>query len=129
MNSSRESPFKQVQEFHSKVLGAGTPSTPKLLSMEDTMGRLEFIQEEYHELLCACMDDDIVAVADALADLLYVTYGMAAMMGLPFEEIWEIVHAANMRKVSGVTKRGLAYDAVKPEGWVSPEAAIKELLK
>lgn len=50
-------------------------------------------------------------------------------MGLPFAQIWEAVQAANMRKVAGPTKRGNKIDAMKPEGWVGPEAAIARAIQ
>jgi len=65
-----------------------------------------------------------VGVADALADVIYVALGTAYRMGLPFDEIWGAVQAANMRKVRGLTKRGNKVDAMKPAGWVGPEAEI-----
>jgi predicted HAD superfamily Cof-like phosphohydrolase len=54
-------------------------------------------------------------------------------MGLPFDELWKQVHAANMRKVRAEvpsdSKRGSTFDVVKPPGWVSPEAALYGILK
>ena len=38
------------------------------------------------------------------------------------------VHAANMAKRPGMTKRGIANDAIKPDGWVGPEMAIAAIL-
>jgi hypothetical protein len=38
------------------------------------------------------------------------------------------VQKANMAKVPGVTKRGMPNDAMKPEGWVGPEAEIRKAI-
>lgn len=61
--------------------------------------------------------------ADALVDLVYVALGTAVMMGLPWQELWSDVHAANLRKVRGRTKRDMPLDLMKPEGWIGPQTA------
>jgi predicted HAD superfamily Cof-like phosphohydrolase len=43
------------------------------------------------------------------------------MMGLPWDELWDDVHRANMAKERGVGKRGHAVDCVKPVGWTPPK--------
>jgi predicted HAD superfamily Cof-like phosphohydrolase len=67
-------------------------------------------------------------VADGLADIIYVAIGTLYIMGLPGPAIWEAVQKANMSKVRGITKRGNAFDAVKPEGWTAPEADIAKAI-
>jgi predicted HAD superfamily Cof-like phosphohydrolase len=61
--------------------------------------------------------------ADALVDLVYVALGTASLMGLPWDELWDDVHQANMRKLLG--SQG---DVVKPPGWRGPqtEAILEE---
>ena len=66
---------------------------------------------------------DLALQADALVDLVYVALGTGVMMGLPWQQLWDDVHRANMGKVRGVGKRGHAVDLVKPEGWVGPRTA------
>lgn len=66
---------------------------------------------------------DLAGQADALVDLVYVALGTAVMMGLPWQELWSDVHAANLRKVRGRTKRDMPLDLMKPEGWVGPQTA------
>lgn len=62
---------------------------------------------------------------DALVDLVYVALGTAHLQGFDFTEAWRRVHAANLRKVRAQkaedSKRGTAYDVVKPKGWVAPD--------
>jgi predicted HAD superfamily Cof-like phosphohydrolase len=77
----------------------------------------------------AYYDGDLVGVTDALIDLMYFTLGFMWQMKIPIDKAWAIVHAANMQKVRGKTKRGVDGDAAKPEGWISPEEQLRELLK
>jgi predicted HAD superfamily Cof-like phosphohydrolase len=120
--------FEDVQEFHNKILGVAPEGLPTLVSHEYVMERMRFLLEEVTEFGDTGMTGDIVGAADALADIIYVALGTAYMMGLPFQEIWDHVHRANMQKERGITKRGNAVDAIKPEGWVAPEAGIAALL-
>ena len=117
-----------VADFHNHMLEITSPSSPTLLSQEFCMERFRFMTEELDEFIEASMQGDIVGIADALADIIYVALGTAYQMGLPFQAIWDHVHRANMRKVRGETKRGYDLDAQKPEGWVSPEAGIAAII-
>ena len=119
--------FDSVRQFHLKVLGLEDvkPTFEMPVSMQQ---RLDFMEEEIHELSDAHSNMDLVGVADALADLVYVALGNAHMLGIPFDEVFKVVHAANMQKQRGMTKRGMLYDAVKPAGWVGPEAEIATIL-
>jgi predicted HAD superfamily Cof-like phosphohydrolase len=116
--------LRDVADFHELILNDYAETPPTLISAEYCMERARFLAEELTEFAQAQADGDIVGVADALADLVYVALGTAYKMGLPFEEIWQAVQSANMQKVRGIGKRGNKVDAVKPAGWVGPEAAI-----
>jgi predicted HAD superfamily Cof-like phosphohydrolase len=119
--------YSAIQQFHSKVLGI-EDTLPTLVLPVKFSQRVAFMEEEIEELGQAYMLEDLVGVADALADLVYVAIGTAHMMGIPFDAVFKVVHAANMQKLRGMTKRGMVYDAIKPEGWVGPEAEIKAIL-
>ena len=119
-----DSMFDDVANFHELILQTHAEPTPSLISAEYCIERARFLHEELDEFCTASNSGDIVGVADALADLVYVALGTAYKMGLPFGKIWDTVHSANMRKVAGQTKRGNKVDAKKPEGWVGPEAEI-----
>ena len=122
------SSFDAVRQFHIKVLGIAD-TKPTLTLPVDFSQRVAFMEEEIEEMGQAYIDKDLVGVADALADLVYVALGTAHMMGIPFDAVFRVVHAANMQKQRGMTKRGMVYDAIKPEGWVGPEAQIETILK
>ena len=115
---------KDVADFDEKILQDHGENYPSLVSLEYCVERSRFLAEELDEFAIAAGEANIVGLADALADLVYVALGTAYKMGLPFDDIWAAVHEANMRKVSGQTKRGNRVDAMKPVGWVGPEAAI-----
>jgi len=61
--------------------------------------RYDLIQEEVFELSEAIDEMDIVAVADALTDILYVTYGAAAAFGIDLDACFKEVHRSNMSKL------------------------------
>lgn len=126
--SSSNSLFDDVTEFQVKILGIAAIIQPKLLGSHDFDHAVACLEEELDELQAAYHDNDLVGVADALADLIYFALGTAYKMGLPFNEIWAAVHKANMSKVRGVTKRGHECDAKKPDSWVGPEAEIHALI-
>lgn len=75
---------------------------------------------------------DLTAAADALADIEYVIHGSAHTLGVPLADVFDIVHAANMRKVDPATGRVKRRESdgkvLKPDGWVAPDLAIAEYL-
>lgn len=120
--------LKDVETFQRDITGIEPADSPTLVSVEYYEARFGFMLEELSEFLIACRNGDLVGIADALTDLVYVAGGTALSMGIPLDKVWDVVHAANMRKVPGMTKRGIANDAMKPEGWVGPEAAIAAII-
>ena len=120
--------YKKVRAFRKKI-GLPVNDVPCLLPPDQASFYARFIMEELSEMLKAHETGDLVGAADAVTDLVYVVLGCAHHMGLPFEQIFDVVHEANMQKLAGSTRRGgLGQDAMKPEGWVSPEKQIEELL-
>ena len=61
--------------------------------------RFELIREEYEELEEAIENRDIVEVADALTDLLYVIYGAGHAFGIDLDACYTEVHMSNMSKL------------------------------
>ena len=61
--------------------------------------RCALIEEEAREFRDALDADDIVEVADAIGDLLYVVYGAALTFGIPAREVFAEVHRSNMTKL------------------------------
>ena len=61
--------------------------------------RLDLIKEELDELTNAIKNKDIVEVADALTDILYVTYGAGHSFGINLDKCFEEVQRSNMSKL------------------------------
>lgn len=119
--------FRKVAEFQEKF-GLSYSGLPRTLNAEERRLKLIHLQEELDEFSDAIeLEDEL----DALVDIIYVAVGTAYRMGLPLEEAFNRVHEANMRKVRADTaqdsKRGSAFDIVKPAGWTP--ADLKDLVK
>jgi predicted HAD superfamily Cof-like phosphohydrolase len=81
-----------------------------------------------------CRNNDLVGMADALADLVLVINGFAATMGLPFNQIVDAVNTANhngKRLVTsrGESRRGFEYDLVKTINFQEPKSVIKVIIE
>ena len=72
---------------------------PEMADADTSHLRLELISEELNELYDALKDKDIVAVADALTDILYVTYGAGHAFGINLDACFEEVQNSNMSKL------------------------------
>lgn len=114
---------EMVREFH-EAFGAPVRREPGIDVPEVPM-RLALIAEEHAELLEAVREGDIVEVADALGDLLYVIHGAALTFGIDLDAVVEEIHASNMRKLGPDGKPILRADGkfMKPDGWVPPDIA------
>ena len=62
--------------------------------------RVNLIQEELDELKEAIKNNDIIEVADALTDILYVTYGAGHAFGVNLDKCFDEVQKSNMSKLS-----------------------------
>ena len=61
--------------------------------------RIDLIEEELNELKEAIKNKDIIEVADALTDILYVTYGAGHSFGVNLDECFDEVQKSNMSKL------------------------------
>jgi len=131
--------FGDVGQFNHKfglpsVIHDGGPRQVDLNS-EEVQERLtlkmKHLSEELREWEEGYYQDDVVKMADALVDLVYVALGTAHFLGLPWEQIWNEVHRANMRKVRATSpeesSRASASDVIKPPGFVPPD--LEEILE
>lgn len=119
--------FSDVGEFHQKfglhhfVQGPVPEIDPDLMEF-----RIKFMQEELDEFKEGVEEGDHAKMFDALIDLVYVALGTAHFQGYPWQHGWDRVQAANMAKVRAKadgsdSKRGSAFDVVKPPGWTPPD--------
>ena len=117
--------FEMVREFH-RATGAHMPEEPTLaVAPEIRELRLRLISEELDELRVALASDDLTGTADALADLLYVTYGTALTFGIPIDDVFAEVHRANLAKFDAPARSLERGDrkVPKPPGWEPPDVA------
>jgi predicted HAD superfamily Cof-like phosphohydrolase len=92
------SPFDMVRQFHA-LAGVHDADAPDI-SQHRTL-RLRLIDEELRELRLGLINNSVVDVADALADLMYVVIGSALQWGIPLERVFAEVHRSNMTKGGG----------------------------
>ena len=118
---------QQVREFHDKF-GLTINSKPTWPSFEDTRLRENLIDEEFTEYIEAVEANDIIAVADALADMIYVIKGAAVTFGIDLEPILNDVHRSNMSKVwpDGTVHKNAAGKVIKPDTY-SPACVGEEI--
>lgn len=92
--------IKSVEEFH-EVFKIGNASELTLIEERDYTLRYNLIKEENEEYLEACKNGDIVEVADALGDQLYILFGTILKHGLQhkIEEVYDEIHRSNMSKL------------------------------
>ena len=90
--------FEKVKIFM-ETFGQEVKSKSSLSSDKINSLRLSLIQEELDELNKAIKDKDIVEVADALTDILYVTYGAGHAFGIDLGQCFNEVQNSNMSKL------------------------------
>jgi len=88
-----------VMEFHKKF-GHTNNNKPTLTNKELNKFRENLLDEEIQELKDAINAGDLVEIADALGDALYVIFGTCCSHGIDIEPIFEEVHRSNMSKSS-----------------------------
>lgn len=90
--------YEMVKEFH-EAFGVTNQEKPGFPDERTRSLRIDLIDEEFNELIDAENDGDLVAVADALADLDYVINGMALQYGINLDDCFAEVHRSNMSKL------------------------------
>ena len=90
--------FEKVKKFM-QTFGQEVKSKPSLPNDKIIKLRYELIEEELSELQAAIKDKDITEVADALTDILYVTYGAVHSFGINLDRCFEEVQNSNMSKL------------------------------
>ena len=91
--------FEKVKEFM-VTFGQEVQEYPNLPPDSRVVDlRLDLINEEVGELCVAVEYNDMIEIADALADILYVTYGMGAALGIDLDKCFEEVQRSNMSKL------------------------------
>lgn len=89
----------KLAEFH-RAFDYPPRETPGLPHPDTKELRIRLLREEFEETIAAIEADDLVEIADGLADLVYVAVGAALTYGIPFNRVFEEVHRTNMAKLS-----------------------------
>ena len=92
--------FEDVKKFM-KTFGQKIITKPQFPDEKTMNLRFDLIKEEVSELEQAMKEKDLKEVADALTDILYVTYGAGHAFGVNLDKCFEEVQNSNMSKLGG----------------------------
>ena len=90
--------FNKVGTFM-KTFGQEVKTKPSFSTEKINKLRVDLIKEELQELTEAMNSKDLLEVADALTDILYVTYGAGHAFGIDLDKCFEEVQNSNMSKL------------------------------
>ena len=90
--------FSKVGTFM-KTFGQEVKTEPSLSTEKINRLRIDLIKEELEELTEAMNNKDLLEIADALTDILYVTYGAGHAFGINLDNCFEEVQNSNMSKL------------------------------
>ena len=90
--------FNKVKSFM-KTFGQDVKTKPSLSTDKINSLRYDLIKEELDELKVAMESKDLLEVADALTDILYVTYGAGHAFGIDLDKCFKEVQNSNMSKL------------------------------
>ena len=95
--------FKLVKNFM-ETFGQEVKTKPSFSTEKINSLRYNLIKEELEELKVAMENKDLLEVADALTDILYVTYGAGHAFGIDLDKCFEEVQNSNMSKLDENSK-------------------------
>ena len=90
--------FKKVKTFM-ETFGQEVKNQPSFSTEKINKLRYDLIKEELDELKIALENKDFLEVADALTDILYVTYGAGHAFGIDLDKCFDEVQNSNMSKL------------------------------
>ncbi len=116
-----------VREFHIRF-NHPCSDVPKELDLSRSRKRYKWMMEELDEFLNA---EDMIEQADAMIDLMYFALGTLVEMGIKPDELFKIVHIANMNKLWEDGKPHYAKDGktIKPADWEDPRMRLEQAIK
>lgn len=119
--------YTDVKDFH-VAFGQRVGNKSELPDDNERHLRIRLLEEEFEEYRMAEYENNLVEIADALADIIYIACGTAVSYGIPLDKIFEEVHRSNMAKlVDGKPLYREDGKVMKPQGWRPPN--IKDLLE
>ena len=90
--------FQKVKKFM-QTFGQEVKLKPSFSTEKINNLRYNLVKEELEELKQAILNKDLLEVADALTDILYVTYGAGHAFGIDLDSCFEEVQNSNMSKL------------------------------
>jgi len=90
--------FRKVKNFM-ETFGQDVKNKPSFSTEKINKLRYDLIKEELDELKVALDNKDFLEVADALTDILYVTYGAGHAFGIDLDKCFQEVQSSNMSKL------------------------------
>ena len=90
--------FEKVKQFM-QTFGQEVKTKASFSDEKTNQLRLDLISEELEELKNAIASKDLLEVADALTDILYVTYGAGHAFGINLDKCFDEVQNSNMSKL------------------------------
>ena len=116
--------LESVAKFHN-AFGQDNGETPRLLNEKDYTLRYELMKEENDEYLEAAKNGDLVEIADALGDQLYILCGTILRHGMQhiIEDVFDEIQASNMSKLGEDGKPVFREDGkiLKGPGFFKPD--------
>ena len=120
--------FKKVKQFMT-TFGQDVKEVPTWPTNPNTKHlRIDLIGEELNELMTAVANDDFTGIADALTDILYVTYGAGHTFGIDLDACFQEVHNSNMSKLGEDGKPIYNEDGKVQKGSNYRESDLKGIL-
>jgi predicted HAD superfamily Cof-like phosphohydrolase len=119
--------FEKVNEFMT-AFGQEVKTEAEIPDWTTQGLRVDLIAEELEELKEAIADKDIVEIADALTDLLYVVYGAGHSFGIDLDTCFSEVHRSNMSKLGEDGKPIYREDGKVMKGSNFSEPELKPIL-
>ena len=119
--------FEKVKNFM-ETFGQEVKNTPSFSTDKINKLRYDLIKEELDELKIAMDNKDFLEVADALTDILYVTYGAGHAFGIDLDKCFQEVQKSNMSKLNKNGKPIYNEDGkvMKGPGYFKPD--LKKIL-
>jgi len=124
---------QKVKEFTS-VCNEGLPEKPVSMTREKVSFLRDMVNSEFDELLEELDVEDvtskIIGQYDAICDMLYYIGDACVKQGMNIDEVFQVVHEANLRKiVDGKVIKNERGKVLKPEGWYGPEKDMEGVIK
>jgi predicted HAD superfamily Cof-like phosphohydrolase len=122
--------IEKLKEFN-KVFKLETKTSPTLNEAECEL-RYHLMNEELQEYIEACKDGDLVEVADAIGDMLYILCGTVLTHGMQdvIEEVFNRIHESNLSKTDEngnaiINGENGVYDETRPFGKILKSSRYK----